>query len=227
MGLVRTDQFGPAGQGGTGGQAQRRRARRPAKLRLLGARVRGGRLVGRVGMTSRASGRLRATYVSSGRRTRFSLRIPRARRGRPLTWTARHQLPAAQRARRTGILVLRYAGNSRVRPDRLRARVANRRARLRRTRSAIDGNGALEVGGTVSLRARGIVRVRMDWVDDAGSDVNVLSYRARIRGGRWALREQLPAKAARAGGQLSIQYTGHYGRRIRGEQVTKRVAAQP
>jgi hypothetical protein len=53
-------------------------------------------------------------------------------------------------------------------------------------------------------------------------DTDVLHYRTRIRRGRWALSEQLPSKAAH-GGDLSIQYTGHLGRRIRGEQVTKRV----
>ena len=65
--------------------------------------------------------------------------------------------------------------------------------------------------------------MRMDYVDDDGSDVNALRYRARIRGGRWTLREQLPSKPARSGGDLSIQYTGHLGRRIRGEQLTKAV----
>jgi hypothetical protein len=219
MGLIRSDAVAglPNAQPAAPGPA-----RAAAKLRITRARVRGGRLDARLRMTARATGRLRATYISSGRRTRFRLRIPRARAGKPLAWSIRRRLPAAQRRRSTGILVLRYAGNARVRPDRLRSRVASGKARLRRSATAIEG-GALVARGTVSRRARGIVRVRMDYVDDNGSDTNALRYRARIRNGRWTLREQLPSKPARSGGDLSIQYTGHLGRRIRGEQLTKAV----
>jgi hypothetical protein len=38
------------------------------------------------------------------------------------------------------------------------------------------------------------------------------------------MRETLPSKAAAAGGQLSIQYTGAEGRRIRGESLSKTVS---
>jgi len=79
----------------------------------------------------------------------------------------------------------------------------------------------LEVRGSVTRRARGVVRVRMEYADGA-SDASVLRYRARIRHGRWALREPLPSKAA-DGGQLTIQYTGHHRRRIRGESLSKAV----
>ena len=61
----------------------------------------------------------------------------------------------------------------------------------------------------------------MDYED--GARVSSLSYRTRIRRGRWSLRATLPSKAARSGGDLSIQFTGHEGRRIRGEQATKTV----
>ncbi len=212
MGRIRGDAAGGL-PGAAPGPA--RAARGPAKLRIMRARVRGGRLDMRLRMTARATGRLRAVYESSGRRTRFRVRIPRTR---PRAWTVTRRLPAGQRRRSTGIVTLRYAGNRRVRADRLRSRVADGKARLRRARSAIEDGGALRVGGTISRRARGIVRVRMEY-----GDAGVLHYRARIRRGRWALSEQLPSKAA-AGGDLSIQYTGHFGRRIRGEQVTKRVA---
>jgi hypothetical protein len=95
------------------GETPARRA--PARLRVLRARVRDRRLVMRLRVHRRATGRLRATYVSGGRRTRFAVRIPR--RGR--TWTVRR----AVRGRPTGILRLRYAGNRRVRPGRVRVRI--------------------------------------------------------------------------------------------------------
>jgi hypothetical protein len=162
-------------------------------------------------MTARATGRLRATYISGGRRTRMSIRL-RSRQA----WTVRKRVP---RGRRTGILVLRYAGDARVRPDALRSRVADGRALLRRTSSGIDGAGRLVVRGTVSRRARGVVRLRLDPPDESAP----LQYRARLRRGRWTLRRLLPSKAA-SGGQLSIQYTGHLPRRIRGESLSKAVA---
>jgi hypothetical protein len=109
-----------------------------------------------------------------------------------------------------------------VRPDTLRSRAARGRARLRRLLSDIDDQGRLVVRGSTTRRAPGIVRVRMDY-EDGGGGVHSLRYRARIRAGRWSLREPLPSKAARAGGHLSIQYTGDLGRRIRGEQLPKAV----
>ena len=216
MGLVRSSDVGGAGAPATPAQ---RRARKPAKLRVERARIARGRLDVRLGMTSRATGRLRAVYHSRGRRTRFSIAIPRRTAGKPSAWTVRRRLPRAQRGKRTGILTLTYAGDARVRPDRLRTRVAPRRSRLRRTMTDVDDRGALVARGTVSRRATGVVRLRLDAADESA----VLHYRARIRGGRWALRRLLPSKAAR-GGQLSIQYTGHHGRRIRGESLSKAVS---
>ncbi len=218
MGLVRQDAIGGLPRSPGAGSA--RAARKPAKLRIARARVSRGRLDVRLGMTSRATGRLRAVYRSSGRRTRFTIPIPSHDSGAPIAWTVRRALPRSQRRRSTGILTLRYAGDARVRPDRLRSRVAPRRARLRRTMSAIDGQGTLVVRGTVGRRAPGVVRLRFDAADESG----VLHYRARIRRGAWSTREPLPSKAAAAGGQLSIQYTGQMRRRIRGESLSKAVA---
>lgn len=222
MGVIRGSDLArlPASPAAAGGGAAAR-PRAPAKLRVLRARVRGGVLDMRVHVTARATGTLRGTYRASGRRTRFAIRIPRAAAGRraPLAWSVRRSLPPRQR--RTGILELAYAGNARVRPDAVRSRAARAPARLRRTAAAIDEQGRLTVAGTISRRAHGVVRVRFDWAD--GPELHSQRYRARVRRGRWNVRELLPSRAARAGGDLSIQFTGHLGRRIRGEQVTKAV----
>jgi YVTN family beta-propeller protein len=224
MGLIRSTDLGglPSSPGGPqrpGGPG----ARGPAKLRVLRAHVRRGKLDMRLQMTARATGKLGVTYIAGGRRTRSSLAVPRrARRGRsPLTWTVRRSVPRAQRRVSTGILQLSYAGNDRVRRDAVRSRAARGKARLRRTRTAIDDRGRLVARGRISRRARGVVRVRLGY-EDAG-DTAFLRYRARIRRGRWALREPLPSKAARDGGHLSIQFTGYIPRRIRGEQISKAV----
>ena len=115
---------------------------------------------------------------------------------------------------------MRYAGSTRVRPDRLRSRVATRRARLRRLLTMIDAQGRLVARGTVSRGVPGVVRLRFDAADES----SVLHYHAPIVRGAWRLRGPLPSKAAAAGGQLSIQYTGAEGRRIRGESLSKAVA---
>jgi YVTN family beta-propeller protein len=223
MGVIRGSDLArlPASPAAAGGGGAAARPRAPAKLRVLRARVRGGELDMRVHVTARATGTLRGTYRSSGRRTRFAIRIPRAAAGRraPLAWSVRRSLPP--RERRTGILELAYAGNARVRPDSVRSRAARAPARLRRTATAIDAQGRLTVAGTISRRAPGMVRVRFDWAD--GAELHSQRYRARVGGGRWRVRALLPSRAARAGGDLSIQFTGHYGRRVRGEQVTKAV----
>ena len=218
MGLVRGADIGGLAPSPAGGSA--RAARKPAKLRIARARVARGKLDVRLGMTSRATGRLRAVYRSAGRSTRFTIRIPRRAGGAPKPWTVRRALPRAQRRKATGILTLTYAGDARVRPDQLRSRVAPRRARLRRLLTMIDEQGALVARGTVSRRGPGIVRLRFDTADES----SVLHYRARIRRGAWALRQPLPSRAAAAGGQLSIQYTGRERRRIRGESLSKAVA---
>jgi len=107
-----------------------------------------------------------------------------------------------------------------VRPDRLRSRVATRRALLRRTLTRIDAKGRLVARGTVRRGVPGVVRLRFDTADES----SVLHFKAAIVRGAWRLREPLPSKAAAAGGQLSIQYTGAEGRRIRGESLSKAVS---
>jgi len=123
MGSIRREYLG----GDSPAAPKPRRA--AAKLKVLRAGVRGGKLTMRLQMTSRARGSLRATYIADRMRTRFTIPIPVAAarragaRGSTVTWTGRHRLSARQRRARTGVLVLSYRGSAAVRGDGARARV--------------------------------------------------------------------------------------------------------
>lgn len=191
------------------------RGRSPAKLRVLRAKVAGGRLDVLAELSARATGRLRGRFTSRGRSHAIAARIGDSGRVR-----IDERLPREMRRARTGILRLSYEGNPQVGPDEARVRAARRKARLVRTSSSLDG-GRLRVSGTITPRARGVVRIRYDHLD-AGGELASLRFRSVIDEGRWELDEPV-AEAAAAGGHLSIQFTGDHARRIRGEQTTKAV----
>ncbi len=218
----------PAGPPATSSRAPRA----PAKLRVLRAGVSGGVLDMLVQITSRAAtpgAKLDLAYRSSGLTTRFSAPIPSAttaaNRG-PLARAAeasiriRRKLPIGQRRKNTGIVELTYAGSSSVRPDAVRLRAAAGKSLLKRTTTRIR-SGRLVVTGTITGKARGVVRIRLgyDGVDDT---TGFLYWNVRIKGGAWALDRKLPASAA-GGGQLSIQFTGYEPGNLRGEQTAKQV----
>ncbi|MDQ3769324.1 MAG: Ig-like domain-containing protein [Actinomycetota bacterium] len=189
----------------------------PAKLQVERAGVSGGRLDVLARITARATGDVDVRYESSGKTTRFTAPIKDG------TVRIDRALPSSQRRKTTGIVTMTYEGNERVRSDEVRLRAASGKAVLRRGTTRIDDKGQLRVTGTTSTRARGVVRVRLGYTATDAS-VRFLHYQAKINNGKWSLTEALPSDGAKAGGQLSIQYTGYEPRLIRGEQLAKAVA---
>ena len=132
----------------------------------------------------------------------------------------RRHLPASQRKKNTGIVELIYAGSPKVQPDKVRLRGAAGKSLLTRKTTRIQ-NRRLIVSGTITTRARGVVRIRLGY-DKSDASTAFLHWKARIAGGAWKLNRALPAKAAK-GGQLAIQFTGYLPRNLRGEQTAKQV----
>jgi len=101
----------------------------------------------------------------------------------------------------------------------VRLRAASQRAELDVDEISLIGD-RLSGQGSVTSRAEGVVRLRYSYVDPDGSP-NVHLAQAEIdEDGDWALEnDQVPAQLAQCGGYLSIQFTGYFERRIRGEQL--------
>jgi hypothetical protein len=125
----------------------------------------------------------------------------------------------------TGIVNLDYKGNADTRPEFVRLRAASQRAELDVKEISLIGDRLSGVG-SVTSRAEGIVRLRYSYVDPDGSE-QVHLARATIQDdGDWELEDdQVPAQLASCGGYLSIQFTGFFERRIRGEQLAYQLDA--
>ena len=207
--------------------------RTPAKLKVLRAGVDDGTLDMLVEITSSAvtpGADLDVAYSSSGKTTRFSVplssgKAATARRGGPRARTAeqrvtiRRKLPSTQ-PKDTGIVEVTYAGNSIVSPDEVRLRAAAVKASLVRKVTTLSG-GRLKVEGTISSRARGVVRLRLGY-DRADGTTGFEVFSATIAKGAWKVDRTLTGDAAK-GGYLSIQFTGYEAENMRGEQTGKAV----
>lgn len=204
----------------------------PAKLKVLRAGIDDGVLDMLVEITSAAAtpgADLDFAYESSGRVTRFSVplsggKAAAARRG-PRAHAAerrisvRRKLPSTQ-PKDTGIVGITYAGNSAVSPDEVRLRAADVKASLARKVTTLSG-GRLKVEGTISSRARGVVRLRLGY-DGADGATGFQVFTATISKGVWKVDRALTGDAAK-GGYLSIQFTGYEPENMRGEQTGKAV----
>ena len=205
-------------------------AKLPAKLALHRAAIdrKNRRLEVLAPISALASGTVDVELFSAGRRTRAKARIDSRRR----RIRVRRTIPAAQAASGTGILTMTYRGNAATFPQTLRLRVAARKAQLVVQRPTLAAGGRLRASGTISRRARGVVRLQLQF-GDAADKARTLEFTAKIRRGRWRLDTQLPrsardAIAARAGTLHSYTlFTGYAGARMSGEMRSYQVLPAP
>ncbi len=199
-----------------------------AKLTVDRAGItRSGKLSVRARITARASGRIAVTFQGAGRRERFRVPISSSSR-----WVrVDRRLPRSQARLGTGILTLDYAGDKDTQPQKVRLRAAARAARLEVSRPRI-ANGRLLAAGTISKRARGVVRMQLLY-EPAGQDTRTMTFKARIDRGRYRFDEPLSAReligiAGRRGVMHSyVLFTGYRANDLRGEMRSYQVLASP
>ncbi|MGI8731092.1 MAG: hypothetical protein ACR2LK_14105 [Solirubrobacteraceae bacterium] len=174
-------------------------------------------------ITSRAAGGLRGRFQAAGRTTAFDARIDSARRRARFS----QKVSAAQARLGTGILTLAYGGDADTQPQTVRLRAASRKARLNAGRPRIAG-ARVRAAGTISKRARGVVRLQVLYEPPTGA-TRTLSFKARIKNGRFSFDERLPddvllGMAQRRGVVHSyVLYTGYLQARMRGEMQSYQI----
>jgi len=225
-----TPEGAPVGSGGLPGAGANGAAgeRHPSKLEIRRADVdRSDRVLDVLApITARASGAVAVELLAAGRRERFDAAVDGAKR----RIRFREDIPASQARLGTGIVTITYPGDDQTRPQELRLRAANGRARLDLDRPTMR-DGRLRAKGTVTRRASGVVRVAISYVH-AGEAFTV-ERKARIDDGRWSLDAPLPEAdrariAARTGTVHSTTaFTGDFERRIRGEAQSFQVLPAP
>jgi hypothetical protein len=206
---------GPCGNPGAAGYLH------PAKMRVSRARVlrEDRRLDVLAPITSRArGGDVEVTYQGDNRTDTFDEKVTQS--GTELDHVRfLEPITRGQAELGTGIVNLNYLGDEDTRPEFVRLRAASQRAELDVEEISLLGD-RLSAKGSVTGRAEGIVRLQYSYVAPDGSP-KVHEARAEIQDdGDWVLDDdQVPAQLAQCGGYLSIQFTGFFERRIRGEQL--------
>ena len=199
-------------------------ARFPAKLKVLRASIRDGKLDALFSITGRATGSITVDYQAAEAFNRYRADVGAAREGEKRVRLVR-PLNARQRKLPTGIINAGFAGNATTQADSLRLRAANGASRLVRDRLSFSG-GRLEVGGTINRNVSGVVRLRVTYLDAHGS-LGEWTGRTTVTGGAWNLAEALPpAAAADPNAYLTTQFTGDKdaaGGPYRGEQDGKSI----
>jgi hypothetical protein len=200
----------------------------PAKVGVARSRVlRGDRKVDVLApITKRASGMVAVDFHAAGRHTRFEAPVDEEN-GR---LRFKKGIPRAQADLGTGIVTLRYPGDEDTRPQEVRLRAASQKAKLELERPRIE-DGRVKAQGTISKRARGVVRLQLQYV--VGGQTETVELRGRIDEGRWKIDEALSQEvregiARRSGPVHSYTlFTGYFPRRIRGEMQSYEVAFGP
>jgi len=202
-------------------------AKLPAKMQLLRAtfRTRPPTIDILALITRRASGRVSISLQAAGKFTNFTALI-NSSLGRI---TAVRRILQSQADLGTGILTITYDGDADTRPQTLRMRAANNKANLDSSRPTISASGVLKASGTVTKKARGVVRIELQYVKSSDGVTVTLKYKATIKNGKWSLSVRLAPQALaqiakRCGTVHSyIAFTGYQPENIRGESKSFRV----
>jgi len=198
----------------------------PAKLALERATIdRSAKVIDvRAPISARASGTATLELEAAGRTSRWTAKVAA---GHILS---RHAIPAAQAAKGTGILTIRYPGDADTLPQTVRLRAANGFAELDAERPTLSG-GRLRADGTIARRATGRIRIELLFL--SGGQATTISRSMPIAKGAWRLDATLTAAErqtldTRAGTvQASVLYTGDGPHRIRGEMRSFEVLGAP
>jgi len=177
-----------------------------------------------------ASGLAEVQLLGGRRITEFNVRIDSSRG----LIRATRGIDEAQARASTALLTIRYPGDSDTRPQSLRLRAGLRASRLSSKRPTISPAGQLDVAGAITRRAKGVVRVTLEWVNGADGSITVVERLATIRApGRWGVRSQLPQGfrdqiAARCSTvQAHVLFTGVRALNMRGEMRAFQVMPKP
>jgi hypothetical protein len=196
----------------------------PAKLQVERARVRREerRLDVLAPITGRASGEVEVEFFAAQRRFDFTEDVDSdARRVK-----FNRRIPAEQARLGTGIMTITYPGDGDTPPQEVRLRAASQPADLELERPRIE-DGRLKARGTISDRARGVVRLQLQYVVDGQAET--VELRGRIDDERWEIDEALSQEvrdgiARRTGSVHSYTlFTGYFEQRIRGEMKSFQV----
>lgn len=169
-------------------------------------------------ITARASGNVNVELFAANQITRFTAPVNSAD-GRI---RFRQPIPAAQSKLGTGIVTIAYPGDADTRPQVVRLRAASQPAQLEMERPRIV-NDRLLARGSVTSRARGVVRVQLEYLTQSCQTVTVERQAQIGSDGRWRLDDPLSTTerlgiAARRGTVHSYTlFTGYFPERIRGE----------
>lgn len=212
----------------------------PAKMRVQRAAVdRRARALDMLApITARAQGRVKVKYEGDRRVDNFSAPITSNSNTELDQVRFRRALTSGQAALGQGIVTLSYPGDADTRPDEVRLRAASNPAKLKvhsMTNASGYPTGSLFVDGSLTSKARGVVRFRYSYLDEQGQPQVHLAQTKVKSDGTWNLvfiegipgvtpitynhSSQLPREAAECGGHLSILYTGNFKERIRGEML--------
>ena len=177
-------------------------------------------------ITARASGEVEVEFFAAQRRVDFTADVDAQNRRVRFN----RQIPVEQARLGTGIMTITYPGDGDTRPQEVRLRAASQRADLELDRPVIE-DGRVKAQGTISRRARGVVRLQVQFVVEG--ETETIELRGRIEDGRWEIDEALSQDAregiARRTGTVHSYtlFTGFFERRIRGEMQSFQILGNP